>query len=284
LIVWLASYPKSGNTWVRLFLEDLLSSKNKDSNLNKKNKIYQYPLKMHFQELVNNFNNIQEISKNWSISQNRINLKKNITFFKTHHLCCEINGNNFTNLNNSLGVIHIIRDPRNVITSIKNHYDKKKYTDALDFMTDKYHCIDVENTSHNNLDKRQILNTLVSSWNNHYNSWKNFPKNYFCLKYEDLIKDPEKSFIELSEYVSEVLRISINKDKVKEISEKLDFEKLKRHEEINGFEEASVTKEGNKKIFFNLGKKNNWEEILESKIRHEIEKKFEKEMKEIGYL
>jgi len=284
MIVWLASYPKSGNTWVRLFLQDLLSSHIKSSDPNKKAKIYQYPLKAHFLGLVDNVNDVKEISKNWSISQNMINSDKKNKFFKTHHICCGYNGHNFTNLNNSLGVIHIIRDPRNVITSLKNHYNKKNYAEALDFITDKYHCIDVENITHENLDQKKILNTLISSWNDHYNSWKNFPKNYFCLKYEDLINDPEKSFIELSEYLSKILKISINKDKVKEISQSNNFDVLKKLESLNGFEEAPVTKEGDKKIFFNLGPKNNWKNLLEPKISNEIEKQFKKEMKEIGYL
>ena len=34
MIIWLASYPKSGNTWIRLFLNLLLFSKNSSLNIN----------------------------------------------------------------------------------------------------------------------------------------------------------------------------------------------------------------------------------------------------------
>ena len=33
MIIWLASYPKSGNTWVRSFLNSLLFNKNNEANL-----------------------------------------------------------------------------------------------------------------------------------------------------------------------------------------------------------------------------------------------------------
>ena len=46
---------------------------------------------------------------------------------------CTIQNNPFTNRDNTLGAIYIVRDPRNVITSLKNHYEFN-YTDALDFI------------------------------------------------------------------------------------------------------------------------------------------------------
>jgi hypothetical protein len=43
----------------------------------------------------------------------------------------------FTDENNTLGVIHIVRDPRNVITSLKNHFSFESYDKALDFITNE---------------------------------------------------------------------------------------------------------------------------------------------------
>lgn len=119
MIIWLASYPKSGNTWIRSFLYTLLYSNNKEPDLDKIGVIDQYPLKRNFTKLTRNFNNFKEISNNWITSQEILNSDKKIKFLKTHHIFCEYFGNKFTNLNNTLGVIHIVRDPRNVITSIK---------------------------------------------------------------------------------------------------------------------------------------------------------------------
>ena len=55
-------------------------------------------------------------------------------FFKTHNALCKVNGNKFTT-KNTLAAIYI-RDPRNIITSISNHYQINK-KDALNFMKDK---------------------------------------------------------------------------------------------------------------------------------------------------
>ena len=64
MIVWLASYPKSGNTWVRYFLTSLLLKKNY-SDLRKLQFIGQYPKRSHFKNLVTDFSNFENISKNW---------------------------------------------------------------------------------------------------------------------------------------------------------------------------------------------------------------------------
>ena len=140
MIVWIASYPKSGNTWIRSFLYSLLYSNDHIPDLDKIDVIDQYPTKKYFKKFIKNFNNFKEMSKYWDASQTELNLDKKIKFFKTHHMNCKITNNSFTKLENTLGVIHIVRDPRNVITSLKNHYSKKNYLEALDFISDPLHC------------------------------------------------------------------------------------------------------------------------------------------------
>ena len=43
---------------------------------------------------------------------------------------CNFGKNSFTNYQNTFGVIYIVRDPRNVITSILNYYSKRNYEEA----------------------------------------------------------------------------------------------------------------------------------------------------------
>ena len=285
MIIWLASYPKSGNTWLRSFLYTLLYSKNQNPDLNKMDNLGQYPLKKHFKAYTNNFNDIHNISKYWEESQKNINLDHKVKFLKTHHVLCTVNGNKFTNLNNTLGVIHIVRDPRNLITSIKNHYSMENYNEALKFIFDYNHCIDVENISHDNLEKKEILNTWVSSWETHYNSWKSFPKNYLLIKYEDLIDDPEKWFFYICDYLTRILNIKFDKKIVKKIIYKNEFQNLQNQEKSDGFKESSVNFANNKKnIFFKLGPKNKWQELLNKEIKEQIENKFKKEMSALDYL
>ncbi len=284
MIVWIASYPKSGNTWIRSFLYSLLYSKNDIPDLDKIDVIDQYPTKKYFKKFIKNFNNFKEMSKYWDASQTELNLDKKIKFFKTHHMNCRITNNSFTKMKNTLGVIHIVRDPRNVITSLKNHYSKKNYLEALDFISDPYHCIDVENKSHLNINKSMILNTLISSWNNHYNSWKNFSKNYLLIKYEDLEKYPVKTFKKLTDYLKINLKIQLNTDNIDKIIELNSFENLKKIEINKGFKEAAVNENDEKKEFFHLGPMNKWQNLLSNDIKTKIETIFKKEMKELKYL
>ena len=53
---------------------------------------------------------------------------------KTHFLNCKVEKFNFTDQANTLGTIHIVRDPRNIISSLKNHYDLNNYQDACEFL------------------------------------------------------------------------------------------------------------------------------------------------------
>ena len=50
----------------------------------------------------------------------------------------------FTNLENSLGVIYIVRDPRNVITSLKHHYSWKDYDEAFKMMASEHTWLEDE--------------------------------------------------------------------------------------------------------------------------------------------
>ena len=83
MIVWLASYPKSGNTWVKIFLNSILFSKdNIDIN---KNNIRLFPLRSDFNTLDINVDNVKEFADNCLNAQNLINLDNKIKFFKTHN-------------------------------------------------------------------------------------------------------------------------------------------------------------------------------------------------------
>ena len=71
-------------------------------------------------------NDIKKLSEYWIAAQDRINLfNSEITFLKTHNALCTFENNSFTNKLNTKAAIYIVRDPRNVITSVLNHYSFK---------------------------------------------------------------------------------------------------------------------------------------------------------------
>ena len=284
MIIWLASYPKSGNTWVRSFITSLLYNENNEANLKDLIHIRQYPLRSHFTNLVSDIDNLGELSSNWILSQKIINQDNKIKFFKTHHAFCKFNNSFFTNGEVSLGTVHIVRDPRNVISSILYHFSKKNYWDAKEFLFDENKAIGKKfDLKDPNVNKN--IFTVISSWKNHYNSWKQFKKNYLLIKYEDLIQDPHKEFNKLAEYLSKLLNLKIDATKVNLAVRSNSFENLKKLEKENGFVEAIIDKEtGEKKRFFNLGPENNWEKLLDLKLKEDIEKEFKTEMRELGYI
>ncbi len=284
MIVWLASYPKSGNTWLRAFITTLLYQSIGNNALENMDNIRVYPLTENFYNLLDNFNDFKSIARNWEISQDILNLDRKIRILKTHHTLCQINNYSFTNYKNSLGVIYIVRDPRNVITSLIHHYSLKNYSNALKFILDK-------NRFSGRFGKKESFKrstefpTYISDWKNHYNSWKSFKNKKLLIKYEDLINSREKTFKKVANFLSELLNIKVSDKKIEEAILKSSFKNLQKSEEKFGFREAPPVENTNKKKkFFNLGPQNKWEEFLPNEIRKKIEEEFYREMVELGYL
>ena len=275
MIIWLASYPKSGNTWIRALLTTLLYSKDSKCNFKNLSLIEQYPTKKHYEGFINNFQDFNQIKKAWIASQDKINLDQKLKILKTHHVNCKIGQYPFTSKSNTLGVIHIVRDPRNVVTSIKNHFSKSDYTEALKFITNENKVIT------NDWD----VSTLISSWKTNYISWKAVNKNYLLIKYEDLLLNLEKEFIKIINFLGKFEQINFEKNKIKEAISSSSFENFKKMEKDGSFKESATNKDtGQKKNFFYLGPNNDWKKLLDNNIRKQIEENFKNEMEELGYL
>lgn len=283
MIVWLASYPKSGNTWVRSFLSSLMYKEDGLADLNSMS-ISQYPLRVHFRGTVNEFDNIKLLSEKWISSQDFLNLDNKIKFFKTHHVMCNFGKNSFTNYENTFGVIYIVRDPRNIITSILNYYSKKNYEEAKEFLFDEGRIIGVDLSKKYEYENDNNIITLISSWKNHYNSWKNFKKNFLLIKYENLINNERNEFLKIRTYLEEKLDLKFSDNKFDKAISSNSFSKLKKIEETEGFSENVKINSKPDVKFFNLGPENNYKNLLDEKISKEIEKMFYSEMKELGYI
>ena len=278
MIIWIASYPKSGNTWIRSLLSSYYFSENGSFNFNLLKNIKQFPSIDFFNRKISS---IDEASKNWLIIQRHIKKLKKARFLKTHNVYGAYKGNHFTTSEFTLGAIIIVRDPRNVITSLMNHYSSDE-KGALEM---------IKSTYRNLKDKKDLDNyasySFISSWANNYNSWKNSNiKNKIIIKYEDLENNTINTFEKIVAFTDKLLNSNRQIDKKKLIKsvETTNFDIMKKMEEKLGFEEASYAEDGARKIFFNLGKQNNYKKLLTSKTAKEIEKIFYQEMKELEYL
>ena len=283
MIIWLASYPKSGNTWLRSFLSAYLYSENGIFNFKQLENIKQFSSKDYNFKKIRNPDYQKIIPKNWIPTQKLINVDKKVHLLKTHNAMCSINNYNFTDQHNTSAILYVVRDPRNIITSISNHYEIS-LDESFNFLTNTKKIIFPGNDIKN---KNSIKDfNFLSDWSTHYRSWKNVN---FCpvkiIKYEDLLSDTNKTFISILKFLSKHIEVTINKSKVKNSIFSTNFEILKKLEKNDGFIESIRSKINNKKIpFFNLGKENNWKKILDKKTAKNIESHFAKDMKELQYL
>ena len=278
MIFWIASYPKSGNTWLRTLISSYYYSEDGIYTDNIIKKIGQFPEKRHFNEFKYDQNIITDTSRLWLKAQQKINQDKKLRFFKTHNAFGALNNQQFTDRENSIGCIYIVRDPRNVITSLKNHYNFKNYDDTLKFLLNDKKVIGTKNS-----EKEVDLPHIISSWKNHFNSWKKMNKNYLLIKYENLINFPELEFEKITAYLENLTNKKFEKNKILDAIKKSSFDNLKKKEQSNGFIEAPISMD-QPISFFNLGPKNNWQKLLDNKISKKIEEEFKKEMLELNYL
>ena len=281
MIIWLASYPKSGNTWVRSMISALIYSNNGLFNFDLLNYIKQFPSKEHLKNFTNDFSDFNEIIKYSIQAQQFINLDNEVKFLKTHHINCKINQYNFTNKENTLATIYIVRDPRNLVSSISNYYSKS-LEDSKDFILKPRFIFGSGKKALN--EEKNNLKTLIGTWSEHYKFWKNENKNFLLIKYEDLVND---TFLELNriiKFLKKFIPIENNNEKINNIIRTTSFETLKHSEKKENFNEYAHDNLGNKKDFFYLGPANKWQNILDKNIIHEIENALSKEMIELGYL
>ena len=279
MIIWIASYPKCGNTWVRSLLSAYYFSKDGEFNFDLLKNIKQFPSIDFFQKKIDS---IEEASASWIPIQKKIKETKKVYFLKTHNVFGSYKGNNFTSPEYTLGAINIVRDPRNVITSLMNHFSIKE-EEALKLISNENRNLRDRNDQDN-----YATYSFISSWNNNYNSWK-FTKNInkILIKYEDLENDIEKSFTKIIEFTNKIMRKDnkINIKKLEKSIETTKFDLLKKKEEKEGFDEAIYSSDNGKtKSFFNLGKNNDYKKLLKKETVQSIEDIFDKEMKELGYL
>ena len=283
MIIWLASYPKSGNTWIRSFISALLYTDEGQNDFSNLKKIRQFPARSQFTDFVDDLQNPEQIYRNWTIVQNFLNLDKKIKFLKTHQINCIIGKYKFTDDENTLGAIHVVRDPRNVLLSIKNHFSFNNQNKALEFISKEKHWIGIENNEDDKL-RDNMIPTLISSWNIHYQTWKNKTKNYLLIKYEDLQENPEIEFNKIVNYIEKLTKNKFDEKKINKAIETTSFKYMQNLENKGYFAENARGHNENKVKFFNLGPKNDWKKLLNNEIIEEINLKFNKEMKELEYL
>ena len=267
MIIWISSYPKSGNTWVRLFLESYFSKTKNNFRFGG------FPELEDLEKLNLDYTNLNEIIKNWKTLQEVRNLDGRTNILKTHNALCTIGKYTFTDKTNTLGAIYLVRDPRDIVVSYANHLGLS-FDEVIKTMLNS-HASGIKRFKDKEIDIE-----IMGNWADNYNSWKNYKgRNFLIIKYEDLVTNKEVEFLKILNYLKDLVKINVDINQMKKSIEDTSFEKLKKKEEIHGFDQAT----GNGP-FFRKGIVGDWRNSLSDEQTKKIEKSFFKEMKELNYI
>jgi hypothetical protein len=250
-LVYLASYPKSGNTWLRIFLGYLIHGKKFDMNsLGDFSKITSS--KKLFTDILGE--NLSELTP-YEISYYRpivlkqfANNEPQITFYKTHESYSKnAFGKWLLPQNQFVKTVYLIRNPLDVCVSYTHHSGHEDYTKTARKMG-------INNYTTKGGDEQ--FSQIINSWSNHYLSWKdNFPNDkLLCIKYEYMVTHTVNTFTDIVNFIG----MNYSTEEIITALELCEFSKLKKQEEADGF----VGKLSAAKSFFRKGKIGSWREEL----------------------
>lgn len=274
-LVWLASYPKSGNTWTRAFLSNLaaiLAGEKEELHVNAINRfsagenfiqLYEErlgfkPTDKHRKEIASLRHEVQQ----WIADQ-----FNGLVFVKTHNGLVIDHGQSIINFAVTSGAIYIVRNPLDVAISLAHHMGK-----TIDGAIETMGSPDTETPIN---DKR--VHDIWGSWSQHVESWTRKPHPaIYVMRYEDMLAEPHKIFGELARH----LLLQATPDQIAEAIDRSSFERLKNQEEETGFKEKSEKAER----FFREGRAGQWKEILTPAQTDRIVKDHGEQMKRFRYL
>ena len=279
MIIWLASYPKSGNTFLRSLLSSYFFTNDGVFNFEVLNTIKQFPHYSLFKKIGVNLSDEKQVLENYVKAQELFNTKESLQFVKTHSSLLS----GFTNYRNTLGAIYIIRDPRNVVISAANHFN----TTIDDSVSRLFNYTNLGGDINDRKSVNRII-THLTTWSMHYNSWKVLKKRerYLLIKYEDLTKNTEQVFIKILDFIHNLInqKYILDKLKMKNILKTTSFDYVQRLEKEKNFPEKAKHAGNVEKTFFKYGPKDNKKQMLNEILKEKIESQLKDEMSELGYL
>lgn len=275
-IVWLASYPKSGNTWFRVFLSNLLSKENGPVDINN---LYATPIASN-REL---FDEATGLSSSDLTSDEIDNLRpgvyeyaarnsKEILFQKVHDawLITE-SGEPMFSGKVTKSVVYFVRNPLDVAVSFSNHLSKSLESTVKIMADNSYAFGSTSNRLHFQLRQRLL------TWNNNVKSWvdeSNLP--IIVLRYEDMKSDTFATFSKALKFID----IEATSDEIVKAIRFSDIKEMQKQEAVKGFKE----KPANASSFFRKGEAGTWRKELSDDLVKRICSDHREMMLRFGYL
>ena len=248
-ILWLASYPKSGNTWVRIFLENLFRNGTAPVSINELNVVsfgdaqrhlYQSLTQRPIEELSD-----EELDRLRPVLQKKLAARPETSIVKTHNRIGYAGDIPIISLEETMGAIYVVRNVFDVAVSFAAHYNgtMEQVVDGL--------CRD---SMHTPTTQAAIVQYL-GPWGDHYRGWTGVPGfEPLVLRYEDLRAKPFKEFSRIVKF----LKIPASPERIKKAIRFSNFEEVSRQEKQGGFRERVRADQ----TFFREGKVGGWRRSL----------------------
>lgn len=271
-IVWLASYPKSGNTWTRAFLHNYIKGEETSYDINKMNVLstsdngpvwYEEVLGKPVNECSHD-----EIAQARPLVHQFIHDKSDgFIFLKTHNAFVVHQGVPLHTGRLTAGGIYIVRNPLDVVISYSHHLNLD-IDDTIGIMAD---------TGYTSPTSDKAVFQIQGSWSEHVHSWtkRAHPSLHF-MRYEDMLAQPVKQFGALVEF----LHLPLERERLRKAVEKASFKALQEMEKAKGFRERPQHADK----FFREGKAGQWKFDLTRNQIKRIVKAHGEQMERFGYL
>ena len=271
-IVWLASYPKSGNTWVRAFLANVLNRNRQALPLEVISKAIPGEASVKWFQRFGpaglDLGDGEAVARVRCAVQAQIAAhSSNVVFLKTHSYLGEAFGHPIFNMDVTVGAIYVVRNPLDVAVSARYHFGVSQ-DETIDILS-KTDAVGEPN------EKRVF--EKATDWSTHVKSWSGRPNpKLLVLRYEDLLDKRKESFDRLIRF----LGVNVPGKKIESAIKHTSFESLKSAEEKQGFSERPE----HAKAFFRQGSAGQWRGVLSDTQIKRIVEQHRQQMARFGHV
>jgi len=271
-ILWLASYPKSGNTWVRAYLANLVANQAAPLSLAQLSGYCDDEARPDlYSEIAGRPSTELDITELCALRSEvhaRIATSRAGTVFvKTHNMAGSFDGYPLHNMALTAGAIYVVRNPLDVAVSMTHHFGL-----TLDEAIQRLAAEQVAT-----LNDAMFVSQYLGSWSRHVQSWSNNDNaKILTVRYEDLLEKPVKWFGKIARLVG----LDRDRGRVERAIQHASFKTLSGIERRDGFVETSSKTER----FFRVGSANQWRDVLSREQVNRIIGDHREQMKRFGYL
>ena len=271
-LIWLASYPKSGNTWLRAFLHNLMLKADQPHDINRLGEVTAGDVEPGLYEEIAGRPasdlTVNEVAALRARVQERLAARhEGSRFAKTHSAVMNFAGHPTFNMAVTAGAIYVVRNPLDVAVSFSHHLNEPVGR-VIDVMAHDYvHTSTVAD----------MMPDFLGSWSQHVESWTGRPNpGLHVMRYEDMLEQPTRTFGELVRF----LGLDVERKRFDQAIRHASFKVLRRQEERAGFREKSP----HAARFFRSGTKDQWQGVLTADQVEELVAAHRGQMARFGYL